>query len=149
MKVVLQRVSQASVSVAGREISKIGQGLLLLLGVEDRDTEKDIEYLAKKVVSMRIFADEEGVMNKSLIDVSGEVLLVSQFTLMARTKKGNRPSYVDASRGEVAEPMYQAFGKRLQELLGRSVSYGLFGADMQVALINDGPVTILMDSHNP
>lgn len=148
MKVVIQRVREASVSIRGAVHSRIGQGLLILVGIEDRDGEEDIEFLTNKVSNLRIFDDSEGVMNLSIKDIAGEVLVVSQFTLMASTKKGNRPSYIKASRPEVAIPLYESFCHSLSEKLGKPVAEGVFGADMQVALINDGPVTILMDTHN-
>ncbi len=148
MKVVIQRVREASVSIRGAVHCRIGQGLLLLVGIEDRDREEDIEFLTSKVSNLRIFDDSEGVMNLSIKDIAGEALVVSQFTLMASTKKGNRPSYIKASRPEVAIPLYESFCSSLSEKLGKPVAEGVFGADMQVALINDGPVTILMDTHN-
>lgn len=148
MKVVIQRVREASVSIRGAVHCRIGQGLLLLVGIEDRDGEEDIEFLTSKVSNLRIFDDSEGVMNLSIKDIAGEALVVSQFTLMASTKKGNRPSYIKASRPEVAIPLYESFCSSLSEKLGKPAAEGVFGADMQVALINDGPVTILMDTHN-
>ncbi len=148
MRVVLQRCREASVNVSDECIAEIGQGLVLLLGVEDRDSLDDVQYLAKKITAMRIFDDEAGVMNKSILDVGGEVLLVSQFTLMASTKKGNRPSYIKASRPEKAIPLYEAMQEELTKLMGQAPKTGRFGADMQVALINDGPVTIILDTHN-
>lgn len=120
----------------------------MLVGIEDRDTVEDIAYLCKKIAALRIFPDEAGVMNRSIVEAGGEVLLVSQFTLMASTKKGNRPSYIRASRPEVAVPLYEALGRALEEALGRTIAYGVFGADMQIGLINDGPVTIIIDSHD-
>ncbi len=148
MRLVIQRSREASVTIEGEVKAQIGQGLLLLLGIEDRDTAEDVDYLAKKVCAMRIFDDEAGVMNKSIVDIEGEILLVSQFTLMAQTKKGNRPSYIKASRPEKAIPLYELMIKQLTENLGREIATGQFGADMKVALCNDGPVTILMDSQN-
>lgn len=149
MKVVLQRVLSASVSIGGQEKSAIGQGLLVLVGICDEDGEEDIEYLCRKTINMRIFNDSDGVMNLPVTAVeSGGILVVSQFTLMASIKKGNRPSYIHASRPEVAVPLYERFVSRLQELFGKKIETGVFGADMQVALINDGPVTIIMDSHS-
>ncbi len=149
MKVVLQRVSSASVSIGGQDKSAIGQGLLVLVGICDEDGEEDIEYLCRKTINMRIFNDSDGVMNLPVTAVEGgSILVVSQFTLMASTKKGNRPSYIHASRPEVAVPLYERFVSRLQELFGKKIETGVFGADMQVALINDGPVTIIMDSHS-
>lgn len=139
----------ASVSISGQEKSQIEQGLLILLGIEDADTDEDVEWLCRKVVALRIFNDADGVMNLPITEFpNAGILLVSQFTLMASTKKGNRPSYIRASRPEFAIPMYERFIVRLQQELGKPVQTGLFGADMQVALVNDGPVTILMDSKN-
>ena len=148
MRIVIQRVLSASVDIAGLRKSTIGNGLLILVGICDDDTDDDIEYLCQKVVKMRIFDDAEGVMNLPITDVADSgVLVVSQFTLMASTRKGNRPSYIHASRPDFAVPMYKKFVARLADLLGHPVQTGEFGADMQVSLINDGPVTILMDSH--
>lgn len=146
MRAVIQRVSQASVTIAGQVHSTVGRGLLVLVAVEDADTAEDIEWLAGKVVRLRIFADEAGLMNRSVQDLGGEILVVSQFTLFASTKKGNRPSYLRSARPEVAIPRYKAFVARLTAELGRPVATGEFGADMQVALINDGPVTIIVDT---
>ena len=146
MKAVIQRVSSASVSISGEMVSSIGAGIMILLGVGHEDGPEDIEWLVKKVAALRIFDDADGVMNLSLMDVGGEALVVSQFTLMASTKKGNRPSYIRASRPEIAIPLYERFVVYLSECLGRPVQTGRFGADMQVSLINDGPVTICMDS---
>lgn len=146
MRLVIQRVSEASVSVGNKEISTIGVGLLILLGVEAGDTEKDAEWLASKTANMRIFPDGKGVMNHSLIDISGEALVVSQFTLTASTRKGNRPSYIRAGGHEIAIPLYEAFCHKLSELIGKNVEKGIFGADMKVNLVNDGPVTIIIDS---
>lgn len=147
MRIVIQRVKSASVTIAGQLKSQIGQGLLVLLGIEDADSDEDIEYLCRKVVQMRLFDDADGVMNLPVTAVPDSgLLVVSQFTLMASTRKGNRPSYIRASRPEVAVPMYERFVRRLGELFGREVQTGTFGADMQVALVNDGPVTIIMDS---
>ncbi len=148
MRVVLQRCKEASVAIEGEVVGKIGEGLLILLGIEDRDTLEDVQYLVRKITAMRIFNDENGVMNKSVLEVGGEVLLVSQFTLMASTKKGNRPSYIKASRPETAIPLYEAMQEELTTVMGQAPQTGRFGADMQVALINDGPVTILLDTHN-
>ena len=148
MRIVVQRVKEASVTIGGRLTSCIGEGLMILIGVCDEDTDEDIEYLCQKVVKLRIFDDAQGVMNLPVTDVEGSgLLVVSQFTLMASTRKGNRPSYIHASRPEFAVPMYERFVARLGELSGRTVQTGVFGADMQVSLINDGPVTIIMDSH--
>ena len=146
MRLVIQRVTEASVEVEGRRISVIGKGLLILVGVEKEDTEKDAEWLASKAVNLRIFNDEEGVMNRSLIDIEGEALAVSQFTLTASTRKGNRPSYIRAAGHELAVPLYEEFCKLLSNLIGREVKKGIFGADMKVSLVNDGPVTIIIDS---
>ena len=148
MKTVTQRVQHASVTIDGQIKSKIGKGLLILVGIEDRDTHEDIEWLAKKITNLRIFDDENGVMNRSCIEIEGEILVVSQFTLQASTKKGNRPSYINASKPEVAIPMYEAFCEEVGLQLGKPVQTGTFGADMKVELLNDGPVTILMDSQN-
>ena len=148
MRIVLQRVLSASVSIGGKLKSSIGEGMMILVGVCDEDTDEDIEYLCQKVIKLRIFDDSEGVMNLPVTEVSGSgILVVSQFTLMASTRKGNRPSYFKASRPEFAVPMYEKFVARLQQLFGREVQTGDFGADMQVSLVNDGPVTIIMDSH--
>ena len=146
MRLLIQRVKNASVSVGGVELSRIGQGLLVLVGVGVEDTDEDMEYLAGKLVRLRIFDDEQGVMNLDVRQVGGEVLVVSQFTLQASTRKGNRPSYVRAAPDAVSRPMYERFTARVAELLGREVPTGEFGADMQVALVNDGPVTIWIDS---
>ena len=148
MRTVIQRVRHASVTIEGRVKSEIGQGLLILVGVEDSDTLEDVNWLAQKIAALRIFDDAEGVMNLSLSDIGGEALVVNQFTLWASYKKGNRPSYIRASRPEKAIPMYEAFCARLSEVLGRPVGTGEFGADMKVELLNDGPVTICMDTHN-
>ena len=148
MKTVTQRVQYASVTIDGELKSKIGKGLLILVGIEDRDTQEDIEWLAKKITNLRIFDDENGVMNRSCIEVDGEILVVSQFTLQASTKKGNRPSYIRASKPEVAIPMYEAFCEEVGLQLGKPVQTGTFSADMKVELLNDGPVTILIDSQN-
>ena len=146
MRLLIQRVKNASVSVGGDELSRIGLGLLVLVGVGVEDTDEDMEYLAGKLVRLRIFDDEQGVMNLDVRQVGGEVLVVSQFTLQASTRKGNRPSYVRAEPEAVSRPMYERFTARVAELLGREVPTGEFGADMQVALVNDGPVTIWIDS---
>lgn len=148
MRVVIQRVSRASVTVDGAVTGKIGQGLLVLLGVEDSDKEEDIQWLSSKIVNLRIFHDEAGVMNRSVIDVNGDILLVSQFTLHASTKKGNRPGYIRASKPDFAIPMYEKMIARMQTDLGRNIATGIFGADMKVELLNDGPVTIIIDSKN-
>ncbi|MCX8157746.1 MAG: D-aminoacyl-tRNA deacylase [Verrucomicrobiae bacterium] len=146
MRVVIQRVLQASVTIAGQVRSAIGQGLLVLVGIEAVDQAEDVEWLCGKIARLRIFNDEQGVMNRSVQEVGGEVLVVSQFTLHASTKKGNRPSYSRAARPETAIPLYEEFVARLGAELGKPVATGEFGADMKVALVNDGPVTILMDS---
>ena len=147
MRIVIQRVQEASVSIGGTLKSSIGSGMMILVGICDEDTDEDIEYLCRKVVQMRIFNDADGVMNIPITEVPDSgILVVSQFTLMASTKKGNRPSYIHASRPEFAVPMYEKFIAKLQELFGKKIHTGVFGADMQVSLINDGPVTIIIDS---
>jgi D-tyrosyl-tRNA(Tyr) deacylase len=146
MRTVIQRVQQASVMADGQPAGAIGQGLLVLLGIEEADTAADIEWLCQKIVNLRIFNDEDGVMNRSVLDINGEILLVSQFTLFASTKKGNRPSYIRAARPDIAIPLYERTILQLTAGLGRSISTGVFGADMQVSLVNDGPVTILIDT---
>ena len=148
MRTVIQRVTHASVTIDGTEKARIEGGLLLLLGVEESDTEEDVEWLVKKVAALRIFNDEEGVMNRSIMDVGGDALVVSQFTLYASYKKGNRPSWFRAARHEVSVPLYEKFCQRLSEVLGKPVEMGVFGADMKVSLLNDGPVTICMDTKN-
>ena len=148
MRTVIQRVSQASVTIDGNVKSAIGKGLLVLLGICDDDNEEDIDWLVKKIVQLRVFDDENGVMNRSVTDVQGEIMVVSQFTLYASYKKGNRPSWLRASKPEVATPLYLLFCKKMSEALGKSVATGSFGADMKVSLINDGPVTICMDTKN-
>ena len=146
MRLVIQRVSEASVTIEGELFSSIGTGLMVLVGIAEGDTPADVEWLAAKTAAMRIFPDENGVMNRSVLDVGGDVLAVSQFTLMASTKKGNRPSYIHAAGHELAVPMYELYCEKLSGLLGKKVKTGVFGADMKVALINDGPVTIIIDS---
>jgi D-tyrosyl-tRNA(Tyr) deacylase len=146
MIVVIQRVTEASVKIEGKVKSEIGVGLLILVGIEDTDAAEDVSWLSKKIVNLRIFPDENQVMNKSVMDIAGEVLLISQFTLHASTKKGNRPSYIKAARPEVAIPLYENFIQTLESELGKLIGTGEFGADMKVSLINDGPVTILIDS---
>ena len=146
MRAVIQRVSQASVTIDGQVRSGIGRGLLVLVAVEDADTAEDSDWLAGKIVRLRIFADDAGLMNRSVQDVAGEILVVSQFTLFASTKKGNRPSYLRSARPEVAIPRYEAFVARLAAELGRPVATGEFGADLKVSLLNDGPVTITVDT---
>ena len=148
MRLVIQRVTHASVTIEGALKSKIDGGLLILVGIEDADTDADINWLAQKVVNLRIFDDENGVMNRSVIDIDGEVLIVSQFTLHAQTKKGNRPSYIKAAKGEIAEPLYQDFCNKLKNNLNKEIQKGIFGADMKVSLLNNGPVTICIDSKN-
>ena len=148
MRLVIQRVKEASVTIGGTLKSSIGQGMMILVGICDEDTDEDIEYLCQKVIKLRIFDDADGVMNLPITDVEGGgILVVSQFTLMASTRKGNRPSYIHASRPDFAVPMYEKFIARLQDLFGKEIHTGTFGANMQVALVNDGPVTIIMDSH--
>ena len=146
MRVVIQRVESASVEIDQQQVSAIGPGLLVLVGIEDADTEEDSAWLSTKIVQLRIFNDAEGVMNCSLKDIGGELLLVSQFTLHASTKKGNRPSYIRASKPPVAVPLYEKLIARLEAELGKPIGTGVFGADMKVSLVNDGPVTILMDT---
>ena len=148
MRTVIQRVTEASVKVDGQITGAIKEGLLILVGVEDADTQEDIDWLVKKIVGLRIFNDENGVMNLSVQDVQGGLLAVSQFTLMASTKKGNRPSYIRASKGDYAQPMYEKFCLALEKESGKKVEKGIFGADMKVSLLNDGPVTIIMDTKN-
>ena len=148
MRAVIQRVSEASVTVKGAIIGQIQRGLMVLVGIVNEDDISDIEWLSNKIIHMRIFEDDNGVMNKSLLDVGGAILLVSQFTLHASTKKGNRPSYIAAAKPEVSIPLYEAMIQQLQKDLGASIQTGKFGADMKVALINDGPVTITIDSKN-
>ncbi|MDN5203443.1 D-aminoacyl-tRNA deacylase [Fulvivirgaceae bacterium BMA10] len=146
MIAVVQRVSEASVNIAGSVIGKIEGGVLLLLGIEEADNQEDISWLSKKVVNLRIFNDEAGIMNKSLIEVGGNILIVSQFTLHASTKKGNRPSYIKAAKPDVAIPMYERFIRETEQNLGRKIQTGEFGADMKVQLTNDGPVTIIINT---
>ena len=148
MRVLIQRTKHASVTIEGRCKSAIKQGLLVLIGIENSDGKEDIEWLCKKIVNLRIFDDENGVMNRSVLDIEGEILVVSQFTLHASTKKGNRPSYIRASKPEIAIPLYETFCKELSLSLGKEVGTGEFGADMKVELLNDGPVTIWMDTKN-
>ncbi|NHE57781.1 D-aminoacyl-tRNA deacylase [Cyclobacterium plantarum] len=148
MIAVIQRVKKAAVSIGGMEKSAIGTGLMILLGIEEADEREDIDWICRKMVNMRIFPDEDGVMNKCLQDVEGDMLLISQFTLHASTKKGNRPSYIKAAKPDIAIPLYESCIKELSRQLGKPVKTGEFGADMQVSLINDGPVTIVIDSKN-
>ncbi|MGY5220605.1 D-aminoacyl-tRNA deacylase [Enterococcus hirae] len=147
MRAVVQRVSKASVTIDQQEVGKIDQGLVILLGIHEKDTQDDVDYLVKKIAQMRIFEDEEGKMNRSVEDVEGQILSVSQFTLFADTKKGNRPSFISAARPETAIPLYEAFNEGIRNR-GITVATGQFGADMAVSLINDGPVTIIIDSQN-
>ena len=148
MRIVIQRVAHASVTIDDKTESQIGKGLLILLGIEKTDCQEDADWLVKKVVGLRVFDDENGVMNRSILDVGGEILAVSQFTLLASTRKGNRPSYIKAARHELAVPMYEEFCRMTSTLTGRETRRGVFGADMKVSLINDGPVTIVIDSKN-
>lgn len=148
MRTVIQRVQHCSVTIDGQLKSNIGNGMLVLVGIEDRDTQEDIEWLCKKIANLRIFDDENGVMNRSVIETEGEVMVVSQFTLHASTKKGNRPSYIHASKPDIAVPMYEAFCAEMGLQIGKEVQTGTFGADMKVGLVNDGPVTIWIDSQN-
>ncbi|MCQ2268488.1 MAG: D-aminoacyl-tRNA deacylase [Bacteroidaceae bacterium] len=148
MRVVIQRVSHASVTIEGRVKSDIKEGFMILLGIGEDDKQEDIDWLCKKIASLRVFDDENGVMNKSITDVNGDILVVSQFTLMASTKKGNRPSYIKAAKPEISIPLYEQFCKDLSLAIGKPVSTGEFGADMKVELLNNGPVTICMDTKN-
>ncbi len=148
MRAVVQRVSKASVTVDGKIISKIETGLLILLGVEDADTQDDLEWLSRKVANLRIFNDENGIMNRSVLEMKGDALVISQFTLHASTKKGNRPSYIKAAKPPVAIPLYKQFIQKLKDDMGKEISTGIFGADMKVELVNDGPVTIVIDTKN-
>jgi D-tyrosyl-tRNA(Tyr) deacylase len=148
MKIIIQRVSEASVTVEGQTTADIQKGLLVLVGIEDADTQEDIDWLSGKIIKMRIFGDENEVMNCSVQDIDGDIIVVSQFTLHASTKKGNRPSYIKAAKPDFAIPMYENFVKSLEKELGKKVQTGIFGADMKINLLNDGPVTIIMDSKN-
>lgn len=148
MKIVIQRVTHASVTINGSVKSQIGNGFLLLLGVADGDTKEDADWLVKKVAGLRVFYDENGVMNRSIMDVDGEILAISQFTLLASYKKGNRPSYIHAAKHEISIPLYEYFCQKLREETGKDIGTGEFGADMKVELLNDGPVTICMDTKN-
>lgn len=148
MRIVIQRVSRASVSIGGICKSSIGEGFMVLVGIEEADTEEDADWLCKKLIGLRVFDDENGIMNKSVIDIDGAILIISQFTLMASTKKGNRPSYIRAARHEKAIPLYDYFCRQVSHALGKPVGTGEFGADMQVELLNNGPVTICMDTKN-
>jgi D-tyrosyl-tRNA(Tyr) deacylase len=146
MRAVLQRVSEASCNVDGAITGEIKTGFLVLLGIEDTDTEDDLQWLAQKIVGMRVFGDENGLMNKALADIGGNILLISQFTLFAQTKKGNRPSFIKAARPDKAIPLYEKMKQTLETLTGKSIAAGIFGADMKISLLNDGPVTIVMDT---
>jgi D-tyrosyl-tRNA(Tyr) deacylase len=148
MRTVIQRVARASVTVGGRITGSIKEGLLVLLGIEDADTDEDIKWLSNKIVNLRIFNDEAGVMNKSVLESNGAILMVSQFTLHASSKKGNRPSYIKASKPEVAIPIYEKMIRQLETDLGKKIETGIFGADMKVELLNDGPVTLIIDTKN-
>lgn len=148
MKVVVQRVSKASVTINNEKVASIGSGLLILLGIVNEDTQDDIEWLTRKIVNLRVFDDENGVMNKSLLDVDGDVIVVSQFTLHALTKKGNRPSYIKAAKPDIAIPLYENFIRQFENDLNKKIQTGQFGADMKVELLNDGPVTLVIDTKN-
>ena len=148
MRIVIQRVQHASVSINGEIQSRIGAGFLILLGVCEDDTSEDVEWLVRKVLALRVFDDEQGVMNRSIMDVGGEALVVSQFTLFASYKKGNRPSWLRAARHEISVPLYEEFCRKMSDGMGKKVGTGVFGADMKVELVNDGPVTICMDTKN-
>ena len=148
MRAVVQRVSESNVVIEGREVASIGNGLLLLLGIVNEDSSEDIKWLANKIINLRIFPDDNGVMNRSLLDVNGEVIVVSQFTLHASTKKGNRPSYIKAAKPDVAIPLYEEFKSYFEAILRRPIQSGEFGAMMDVQLVNDGPVTIIIDTKN-
>lgn len=148
MKAVIQRVSQASVTIDSKKVSEILKGLLVLIGIEDADSQEDITWLSSKIVNLRIFGDENDVMNLSVKDIDGDIIVVSQFTLHASTKKGNRPSYIKASKPEIAIPLYENFVRQIEIDLGKKIQTGEFGADMKVSLLNDGPVTIIIDSKN-
>lgn len=148
MRIVIQRVSDSSVEIEGQIKASTQKGLMILLGIEEADNQEDIEWLTNKIVNLRIFDDQDGVMNKSILDIKGDILLISQFTLHASTKKGNRPSYIKAAKPDIAIPLYEAFIETLEQKLGKSIGTGEFGADMKVNLTNDGPVTICMDTKN-
>ena len=148
MRVVIQRVTFAKVEVDKKVVGEIEKGMMILVGFENEDTDEDLTWMAGKITALRIFDDEQGVMNKSIIDVDGDILCISQFTLHAQTKKGNRPSYIKAAKGEIAEPLYQDFCNKLKNNLNKEIQKGIFGADMKVSLFNDGPVTICIDSKN-
>ena len=148
MKVVVQRVSEATVTIHENIVADIAKGLVVLIGIVPEDTQEDIEWLCQKITKLRVFGDEDGIMNLSLKDIDGDIILVSQFTLHALTKKGNRPSYIKAARPEIAIPLYERFKSRMTQILGKDIQSGQFGADMKVGLVNDGPVTIIIDSHH-
>ena len=148
MRIVIQRVSHASVTIEGEVKSAIRQGYLILLGIEESDTSEDVDWLVRKVIGLRVFDDENHVMNRSIMDINGEILVISQFTLFASYKKGNRPSWLRAAKHEISVPLYEEFCKKLSDALGKPVGTGEFGADMKIELLNDGPVTIMMDTHN-
>jgi D-tyrosyl-tRNA(Tyr) deacylase len=148
MRVVIQRVTFAKVEVDKKVVGEIKKGMMILVGFENEDTDEDLTWMAGKITALRIFDDEQGVMNKSIIDADGDILCISQFTLHAQTKKGNRPSYIKAAKGEIAEPLYQDFCNKLKNNLNKEIQKGIFGADMKVSLLNDGPVTICIDSKN-
>ena len=146
MRVVIQRVTFAKVEVDKKVVGEIEKGMMILVGFENEDTDEDLTWMANKITALRIFDDEQGVMNKSIVDADGDILCISQFTLHAQTKKGNRPSYIKAAKGEIAEPLYQDFCNKLKNNLNKEIQKGIFGADMKVSLLNDGPVTILLES---
>lgn len=148
MKAVIQRVSSANVIVEGEKVAEIGQGLLILIGISESDSQEDIAWLSKKIANIRIFNDSNGVMNNSLIDIKGDAIVVSQFTLQASTKKGNRPSYMKAAKPEISKPIYKSFVNQFEQEISKKVQTGIFGADMKVSLLNDGPVTIVFDTEN-
>ena len=148
MRVVIQRVTEAKVVIEGNVNGEIGQGFMILVGIEEADGAEDIAWLTKKIVNLRVFDDENGVMNRSIMDAGGDILLISQFTLHAMTAKGNRPSYIKAAKPDISIPLYESFIKSLEEAMGKKIATGIFGADMKVSLTNDGPVTILIDSKN-
>jgi len=148
MKAVIQRVSSANVIVEGEKVAEIGQGLLILIGISESDSQEDIAWLSKKIANIRIFNDSDGVMNNSLIDIKGDAIVVSQFTLQSSTKKGNRPSYMKAAKPEISKPIYKSFVNQFEQEISKKVQTGIFGADMKVSLLNDGPVTIVFDTEN-
>ncbi len=146
MRAVIQRVSEASVTIDGEIVSSIDKGLLILIGIENEDTQEDVDWLSGKIARLRIFGDENGIMNKSILDIEGKAIVVSQFTLHASTKKGNRPSYIKAAKPDIAVPLYEHFVEQFEKDLGKKVGTGIFGADMKISLLNDGPVTIIIDT---